>query len=444
MVSCISDVTTLHALAALVQVGTPERSFLELFAKINTLRVATLVERVGRLLDQPRKGGATSPTELHDIVAQAQVSADGAYPMTGPQVLLQMLLDEKNDAAIVSLRATAVSKDQHVADTAACRVSRCVWQVLETWSRAQLSATVVANAVHAPTWRQVPVHLSYVDRRVFCFKRWILEAKPTAVSLSKATSVGFARDLPSAEWPRPAVWASEESKDSDVSHLGVTVLWPKLLTHSIPKSGDVHAWASMLRAGVTTVLDVSVTGPGNTWGEQGYLKDIATAMRRLSATMTKGAQPRPWAVEVLHFPIARTPGTEQDLNEMAGLPSQLQTPPVPLSEGVAAIKRRTKGAGKVRCFAPRCCGSVPIAPCRVSLWCLPRCDMKYQVFVCCYSGQYRSRTLLHIVCMERCTRNECALLCDCCAGMLVKTALEDAVKDPVERTRLVGLLETRA
>ena len=96
MVSCISDVTTLHALAALVQVGTPERSFLELFAKINTLRVATLVERVGRLLDQPRKGGATSPTELHDIVAQAQVSADGAYPMTGPQVLLQMFLPQNH------------------------------------------------------------------------------------------------------------------------------------------------------------------------------------------------------------------------------------------------------------------------------------------------------------------------------------------------------------
>ena len=41
---------------------------------------------------------------------------------------------------------------------------------------------------------------------------------------------------------------------------------------------------------------------------------------------------------------------------MAGLPSHLQTPPVPLSEGVAASKRRAKGAGKVCCW----CGSVPI------------------------------------------------------------------------------------
>ena len=179
-------------------------------------------------------------------------------------------------------------------------------QVLETWSRAKLSSTVVATAVNAPTWSHVPKHLMRVDRRVCCFKRWVLEAEPAAVSLSKPTDVGFARDVPTTKWPRPPVWATE-SKDLDVAQLGVTVLWTRFLTRSIPKSGDVSAWASLLRAGVTTVLDVSVTGPGSEWDdeEQGYLKDIATAMRQLSTTMAKSALPLPWAVEVLHFPIAR-------------------------------------------------------------------------------------------------------------------------------------------
>ena len=228
-------------------------------------------------------------------------------------------------------------------------MSYCVCQVLETWSRAQLTSTVVANAVNAPTWRRVPIQLLRVDRRVFCFKRWVLEGEPATMYIGKPTSVGFARELPKDGWPRPAVWQTEESKDPDASQHGVTVLWPKLLTGPIPKSGNVKAWADLLVAGVTTVLDVSVTGPCSVWDEHGYLEDIAAAMRQLSGTKARGAQP--WAVEVLHFPIARTPGTEQDLDEVAGLPYQLQTPPVPLSEGVAAIKRRARDAGKVCCRA---------------------------------------------------------------------------------------------
>jgi len=104
VVLSISKVTTLHVLAALVQVGTSERSFFELFAKVYNLRVEALVEHVDRLLlDRHSKGIATSPNnELGDIIWQAEVSADGDFPLTGSLVLLHMLIDERNEAAIVS------------------------------------------------------------------------------------------------------------------------------------------------------------------------------------------------------------------------------------------------------------------------------------------------------------------------------------------------------
>ena len=111
VMSCISEVTTLHVLAAFVQVGTPERSFLELFAKACNLRVAALVERVGQwLLDRPRECMATPPTKLHKLVEHAKVSADNAFPITGGLVLLQMLLEEKCEAAIVSSRLLECSR----------------------------------------------------------------------------------------------------------------------------------------------------------------------------------------------------------------------------------------------------------------------------------------------------------------------------------------------
>ena len=101
VVLSISTVTTLHVLAALLQVGTSERSFFELFAKVYNLRVEALVEHVVRLLfDRHSKGSPNN--EMDDIIWQAEVSADGDFPLTGPLVLLHMLIDERNEAAIVS------------------------------------------------------------------------------------------------------------------------------------------------------------------------------------------------------------------------------------------------------------------------------------------------------------------------------------------------------
>lgn len=169
---------------------------------------------------------------------------------------------------------------------------------------------------------------------------------------------------------------------------------PSLLVGTMPQTAE--GWANIFRAGVSVVLDVSVRGPRDELTGKGPLHLIQRGVdlslcscllrddddgddaitrsysccrktemekaveqylgaewegewEREKQALLAGRPPRRWeAAEVLHFPVARVPGTAAWIDEIATLKGATRMPPVPLSECVAAIQQRIAEGHKVQ------------------------------------------------------------------------------------------------
>lgn len=221
---------------------------------------------------------------------------------------------------------------------------------------------LVAEAIDDTRGTQVSTRWVCTERRLDAFLRWAWAAGSQRPAVS-AQAVQFATDLchlraktaadgvdgvdGQASTAGPGAGAGNAGAGNAGAKAGPIARsgWasPHVLLGALPRS--VTEWTAVLRAGVSAVVDVSITGPLGACGE-GYLEMLQ------QADVAAGCEGRRTTLELLHFPQVRVPGTADMIDEVANLEDGPRIPPVPVSECRDAIQQLLAEGATVR----HCCG----------------------------------------------------------------------------------------
>ena len=217
---------------------------------------------------------------------------------------------------------------------------------------------LVAEAIDDTRGTQVSTRWVCTERRLDAFLRWAWAAGSQRPAVS-AQAVQFATDLchlraktaadgvdgvdGQASTAGPGAGAGNAGAGNAGAKAGPIARsgWasPHVLLGALPRS--VTEWTAVLRAGVSAVVDVSITGPLGACGE-GYLEMVQ------QADVAAGCEGRRTTLELLHFPQVRVPGTADMIDEVANLEGGPRIPPVPVSECRDAIQQLLAEGATVR------------------------------------------------------------------------------------------------
>ena len=241
-------------------------------------------------------------------------------------------------------------------------------QLVERWSGTVVHEVLLAEALGIHNASRTQHRWFHAEHRADLCKRyeWIPTATTVVDGLAPAAAAaapfvahaGKVFDLkhlptwpqvPDAERSDKAVnnASVDESKaaPSDAATPRRRWITPRVLVGALPHAAS--EWCELLRAGITTVLDVSVLGPVGVRRE-GYMSALIDA---LAAVGTKGA---PAGIEVLHMPLPRVPGTAPWIDEVFRSRAVTSRPARTVQDCLRVLQQRLVGATKV------CCRTVPL------------------------------------------------------------------------------------